>query len=75
MTLEELRPGERGMVIAIRDEARLTRVMEMGLLPGTTVEVLRLAPLGDPMDLRVRGYRLSIRKAEASRVTIRRLTP
>ena len=49
-----------------------TRLLEMGLLPGTHVEVLRLAPLGDPMDLRIRGYRLSIRKAEAACVVLER---
>ncbi len=44
--------------------------MEMGLLPGTRVDVVRLAPLGDPMDLRVRGFHLSIRREEAARVQV-----
>ena len=46
------------------------RLLEMGLLPGTPVEVVRLAPLGDPMDLRVRGFHLSVRKQEAARVLV-----
>ncbi len=47
------------------------RLMEMGLLPGTRVEVLRVAPLGDPIELRVRGFALSIRRAEAKSVEVR----
>jgi Fe2+ transport system protein FeoA len=47
------------------------RLMEMGLLPGTRVEVLRVAPLGDPIELRVRGFALSIRRTEARSVEVR----
>ena len=46
------------------------RLMEMGLIPGTAVEVARIAPLGDPIDVVVRGYHLSLRKAEAREVTV-----
>ena len=46
------------------------RLMEFGLVPGTTVEVVRIAPLGDPVQLLVRGCRLSIRLAEAAEVTV-----
>jgi ferrous iron transport protein A len=46
------------------------RLMEFGLVPGTTVEVVRIAPLGDPVQLLVRGCRLSIRRAEAAEVTV-----
>lgn len=46
------------------------RLMEFGLVPGTTVEVVRVAPLGDPLQLLVRGCRLSIRLAEAAEVTV-----
>ncbi|MFN2375208.1 MAG: ferrous iron transport protein A [Candidatus Binatia bacterium] len=46
------------------------RLMEFGLVPGTTVEVVRVAPLGDPVQLLVRGCRLSIRRAEAAEVTV-----
>ncbi len=44
--------------------------MEMGLLPGTEVRVVRVAPLGDPIELRVRGYALSLRRAEAAKITV-----
>lgn len=46
------------------------RLMEMGLVPGTELRVLGLAPLGDPLEIEVRGYRLSIRKSEAARVQL-----
>ena len=45
--------------------------MEMGLLPGTKVRVVRIAPLGDPMELRLRDYSLSVRRSEAARVAVR----
>jgi Fe2+ transport system protein FeoA len=64
-------PGERAVVarIDIPHEQR-GRLMEMGLLPGTPVELVRFAPLGDPLELEVRGYRLSLRKAEAEGVLL-----
>ena len=45
--------------------------MEMGLLPGTRVRVVRVAPLGDPLELRVRHYALSVRRADAARISVR----
>jgi Fe2+ transport system protein FeoA len=47
-----------------------TRLREMGLLPGTRVTLVRVAPLGDPIEIQVRGYRLSLRKSEASQVEL-----
>ena len=47
------------------------RLMEMGLLVGTPVEVVRFAPLGDPVELRVRGYNLTLRKHEAEQILVR----
>ena len=44
--------------------------MEMGLLPGTRVRVVRVAPLGDPIELRVRNYSLSVRRAEAAKIAV-----
>ena len=64
-TLSDLKPGERGTIEKFATDDPPGRLLEMGLLPGTTVEVVRLAPLGDPIDLKVRGYHLSIRKHEA----------
>lgn len=45
--------------------------MEMGLLPGTEVRVVRVAPLGDPVELRLRDYSLSVRRSEAARIAVR----
>ncbi len=49
------------------------RLLEMGLIKGTMIELIRFAPLGDPMEVRVRGYRLSIRKGEAKAVIVKRV--
>ena len=70
MTLKDLRPGESGTVTGYSGQDAPVRLMEMGLTPGTEVTVVRLAPLGDPMDLRVRGYHLSIRKREAAGICV-----
>ncbi len=69
-TLRELKPGARATITGYRTDEPPGRLLEMGLLPGTVVEVVRLAPLGDPIDLKVRGYHLSIRKHEAQLITI-----
>jgi Fe2+ transport system protein FeoA len=47
------------------------RLMEMGLLPGTEVRVVRVAPLGDPLELRLRDYSLSVRRSEAAKIAVR----
>ena len=74
-TLAELQLGGSGVVedVAGRD-AMAIRLLEMGLVPGTTVRLLKRAPMGDPLQLQVRGYHLSLRKAEAARVKLRRGT-
>lgn len=53
------------------DRAFRRRIMEMGLVPGTPVQVVAVAPLGDPLTLELRGSRLSIRKSEAAEVRVR----
>ncbi|MCC7084176.1 MAG: ferrous iron transport protein A [Pirellulales bacterium] len=70
-TLAELGVGSGGKVkhIAGNDEISV-RLLEMGLTPGVEVRVLGVAPLGDPMELELRGYRLSVRHSEAARVEI-----
>jgi len=70
MTLQDLRPGEIGKILGFETSAITDRLMEMGMLPGSEVQVVRLAPLGDPIDLKVRGYHLSIRKSEAALIRI-----
>ena len=70
-TLAELQPGERGTVVGVRGDADAARrMMDMGVIRGTTVEVVRRAPLGDPMEVRVRGFMLTLRRAEAEHITV-----
>jgi len=51
------------------------RLLELGLLPGTEVRVVRVAPLGDPLELRLRDYSLSVRRSEASKIGVRSEEP
>jgi ferrous iron transport protein A len=68
-TLEELRIGEQARVAGVEGADDISqRLLEMGLTPGTLVRLLGAAPLGDPLELELRGYRLSLRKSEAARV-------
>ncbi len=72
LSLDQLRQGQRGCVEAIQGEdALVQRLLEMGLFEGEEVEVLGFAPFGDPMEIRLRDYRLSLRRGEAARVTVR----
>lgn len=69
--LANLALGQQARVVRVDggDEISL-RLLEMGLTPGATVKCLGRAPLGDPVEFEVRGYRLSVRKSEAERVEI-----
>ncbi len=72
MLLSEVQPGKLVEVVAIAGQSSFRRrLMELGLVPGTRVELVRVAPLGDPVELLVRGASLSIRKAEASVIEVR----
>jgi Fe2+ transport system protein FeoA len=71
LSLAELPLGQHAEIASIDCERRLSRrLMEMGLLPGTRVRVVRVAPLGDPIELRVRNYSLSVRRAEAAKIAV-----
>lgn len=70
-TLDRLAPGQRGRVLRLGgDPAIRRRIMDMGVTPGAEVEVERLAPLGDPLEIEVRGYHLSLRKREAAQIDV-----
>jgi ferrous iron transport protein A len=70
-SLDELTVGQRGRVEEVLGaDALVQRLMEMGLLEGTEVEVVGFAPLGDPMELRLCDYRLSLRRNEAARIRV-----
>ncbi len=72
VTLNTLQPGESGVVekITALDPKLKLRLLELGVLKGTSVELVRYAPLGDPIEIKIRGYRLSIRKEEANSVLV-----
>ncbi|GIW82984.1 MAG: hypothetical protein KatS3mg105_4791 [Gemmatales bacterium] len=71
LSLDKIPIGQRVCVDAIQgDDAIVSRLFEMGLLEGEIVEVIGIAPLGDPIQIRLRDYRLCLRKQEASRVLV-----
>lgn len=72
--LDAVPVGRAATVISVACERPTARrLMELGLLPGTRVDVIRIAPMGCPMELRVRDSSLSIRRAEAARVSVQLL--
>ena len=71
LTLDAIKPGKKARIVAISGDRDIKkRITEMGVTRGAVVEVERVAPLGDPMDVKIRGYRLSLRKEEASMVVV-----
>jgi Fe2+ transport system protein FeoA len=70
-TLSEIPPEGSARVVSLGEDMDLAqRLMEMGVLPGTPVRVVRLAPLGDPIDIEIRGYHLSLRRREAAAIAV-----
>jgi ferrous iron transport protein A len=66
-TLDRLDPGERGIIARVNGSpGSVRRLMELGIVPGTVIEVVRRAPLGDPIELRVRSVHLALRREEAA---------
>ena len=71
VTLAELSPGQKAKVERIKGRSEINkRLVDMGLTPGSVIEMGRIAPLGDPIEIKVRGYHLSLRKEEAEKVTV-----
>ncbi len=70
-TLRDVKVGEKATIIRLHGEGALKRrIMDMGLTRGTEVLVRKVAPLGDPLELNVRGYELSVRKADAELIEV-----
>ena len=69
-TVANLSPGETGEICSFKDDKLALKLLDMGCLPGTEVEMKFAAPLGDPICISVDGYRLSLRKAEAATITL-----
>ena len=71
-TLKDMKPGETAVVARLLGEGPVKRrIMDMGITRGTEIFVRKVAPLGDPMELSVRGYELSIRKADAEMIEMK----
>ena len=71
MTLKDIKPGNAAKIARINGAGPVKRrIMDMGLTKGTEVTVRKVAPLGDPIELTVRGYELSIRKDEAAAIDV-----
>ena len=74
--LSQLRPGESAKLVRVEGQAGVRqRLQEMGLVRGAPVRFVRVAPLGDPIEVRVRGYSLSLRRQEADAVIVERESP
>ena len=71
MTLDLLKPGESGVIKTVGGEGALRlRLLDMGLIPRTKVKIQKVAPLGDPIQIMIRGYDLTLRKEDASRIDV-----
>ena len=69
--LSELKPGEKGVISRVSGSSAVKkRLLDMGLVKGTEVMMIRKAPLGDPIEFLLRGYNLSLRKAESDNVYV-----
>lgn len=75
MMLKQLAVGDRARVCGFAESESPYRrkLLSMGLTPGAELEVIRMAPLGDPVEIRVRGFALTLRKAEADALTVEKL--
>jgi ferrous iron transport protein A len=76
ITLKEMSPGDRGRVQGFEEGGRAYRrkLLSMGLTPGAEIQVIRVAPMGDPVEVRVRGTSLTLRKGEAAALQVERLS-
>ena len=75
MTLDELKPGQSGRITTIGVVGPLRRrLMDMGVLVGEEIKVIKVAPLGDPLEVALKSYRLSLRRSEAQGITVEALS-
>lgn len=71
-TLDQLEIGEEAQVVSITDSSPISkRLMEMGVVPGVSVKVIKTAPFGSPMEIKVKGYHLALRKSEAETIQVK----
>lgn len=70
-TLKNLSVGEKATVVKVSGSGAIRRrLMDMGVIKGTEIQLLNVAPLGDPLKIKVRGYQLSLRKSEAKEIQV-----
>jgi len=70
-TLNQLKPGEKAKIVRVGSLGAVRRrIVDMGVVRGTPIEVVKVAPLGDPIEVKVKGYSLSLRKEEAATITV-----
>lgn len=73
MKLSDLKMGDSCRVVSIDGDGQVSRrLMEMGVIPGATIRLVKSAPLGDPIEIEIRGYHLAIRKTEARSIEVAR---
>lgn len=71
MTLDELAVGKEAKITAVGGEGQLRlRLLDMGLIPQTVIRMQKVAPMGDPLEIHLRGYELTIRKEDAARIEV-----
>jgi len=73
MTLKDIRPGEQCVITNLHVNNLRKRLIDLGLTTGTAIFVKKMAPLGDPMEILVRGYLLTLRKAEARSIEVEQI--
>ena len=72
MTINDLKIGQEGVILAVGGEGALRlRFLDMGLIPGTKVMLQKIAPMGDPIQIRLRGYELTIRREDAAKIALK----
>ena len=70
-SLDKLKPKQKGIIVKIKGSGTIhRRLLDMGLVKGSILEIERIAPLGDPIDVVIKGYHLSLRKEEASNIIV-----
>lgn len=70
-SLSELKPGQRGKIVKVSAKGSVRgRILDMGVVRGADIEMERVAPLGDPIEVKIKGYHLSLRKEEAASIYV-----
>lgn len=71
-SLNELKPGQSGIIQKVAGQGVLKKkFLDMGIIPGSPFEIIKVAPLGDPVDIKIKGYHLSLRREEAKDIFVR----